>query len=171
VAAPIAVPGAIAAMCADIVMRAPAEAARAPAGATWTTTGTLAPRKVWMMSRIEASSPPGVSSSIRKTWWASSSASATPSRMWSAITGVIAPSTWVTSTVGAWARAPVAETASQSASGRISRPSAVRRPGWGAKGDVRGKGSIQIPSPWRGAVLQLQPTLPARWALASFREG
>src|SRR5918999_449956 len=142
VAAPIVVPEAMAATCAAIVMRAPAEAARAPDGATWTTTGTFAPRKDWIMSRMEASSPPGVSSSIRNAWWASSCARASPSRMWSAITGVITPSTSVTSTVVAWARVPVAEAASQSATGKRSRPSAVRRPEWGAEIDVRGPGSI-----------------------------
>ena len=44
-AAPIWVLGAIAAMCPAIVIKVPAEAARAPAGPTKTTTGTSAARK------------------------------------------------------------------------------------------------------------------------------
>src|SRR5947208_12978477 len=58
---PMLVPGAIAAMSAASVMYRPAEAARAPEGETNTTTGSGAPRTFLMMSRIEVSSPPGVS--------------------------------------------------------------------------------------------------------------
>src|SRR5205807_4867983 len=58
---PMLVPGAIAAMSAASVMYRPAEAARAPEGETNTTTGSGAPRIFLMMSRIEVSSPPGVS--------------------------------------------------------------------------------------------------------------
>ena len=65
-AAPMVVPGAIAATWAEKVMIAPAEAARAPDGVTYTTTGTRALRNAWLISRIEESSPPGVSSSTRK---------------------------------------------------------------------------------------------------------
>jgi hypothetical protein len=59
--APIAVPGAMAATCADNAMSAPAEPARAPWGLTYATTGTSAARNPWTMSRIDSSSPPGVS--------------------------------------------------------------------------------------------------------------
>ena len=61
-AAPIWVLGAIAAMWPAIVMNVPAEAARAPAGLTNTTTGTCAARKRCTISSVEVISPPGVSS-------------------------------------------------------------------------------------------------------------
>ena len=55
------VPGAITARSAASVIYIPAEAARAPDGETKITTGTCAPSIFLMMSRIEVSSPPGVS--------------------------------------------------------------------------------------------------------------
>jgi len=111
VAAPIVVPGAMAARWAEKVMIAPAEAARAPEGVTYTTTGTRAFRKVWVISRIEASSPPGVSSSTSRAAWPSRSAMRTPSASYSATSGVIGPSTRETRTVGAWPLPPAAEPA------------------------------------------------------------
>ncbi len=63
-AAPVLVPGAIAATSADMRMKNPADAARAPAGATYTTTGTVHPVMAVVISRVASSSPPGVSSSI-----------------------------------------------------------------------------------------------------------
>ena len=61
-AAPMFVAGAMAATCAAIVMKTPAEAARAPVGATYTTTGTSAFMMLCTIERIERSRPPGVSS-------------------------------------------------------------------------------------------------------------
>ena len=58
------VPGAIAATCPASVMKVPAEAAQAPWGVTYTMTGSFAFSIAWMMSLVEASRPPGVSSSI-----------------------------------------------------------------------------------------------------------
>src|SRR2546428_457371 len=61
-AAPMLVAGAIAATCAASVMKTPAEAARAPVGATKMMTGTSAPNIRWTIARMDRSSPPGVSS-------------------------------------------------------------------------------------------------------------
>ncbi len=58
------VAGAIAATCAAMVMKTPAEAARAPVGATYTMTGISAFRMAWAMDRMERSRPPGV---LRRT--------------------------------------------------------------------------------------------------------
>src|SRR5438046_10551460 len=63
-AEPMFVPGAITAMSAASVMYIPAEAARAPEGETKITTGTGAPSIFLMMSRMEVSRPPGVSSAM-----------------------------------------------------------------------------------------------------------
>ena len=112
-AAPMVVPGAIAATWAEKVMIAPAEAARAPDGVTYTTTGTRAFRNAWLISRIEESSPPGVSSSTRKAACPSRWAARTPPASWSATTGVIGPATRVTSTVGACPAAAGAQASSQ----------------------------------------------------------
>jgi hypothetical protein len=65
VAAPMVVPGAIAARWAAKVISAPAEAARAPEGVTYTITGRSAARNALTTSRMEVSNPPGVSSSTR----------------------------------------------------------------------------------------------------------
>ena len=54
--------GAIAATSAASVMNSPADAARAPFGDTYTTTGIGAAMMSLTISRIESSSPPGVSS-------------------------------------------------------------------------------------------------------------
>ena len=54
------VAGAIAATCAAMVMNTPAEAARAPVGATYTTTGTSEARMLCTIERIDRSRPPGV---------------------------------------------------------------------------------------------------------------
>ncbi len=61
VAAPRLVAGAIAATWLAYMMKVPALAARAPLGATQVTTGISAARMRWTITRIEASSPPGVS--------------------------------------------------------------------------------------------------------------
>ncbi len=73
-AAPMLVPGAIAAISAARVMRTPADAARAPDGETYTATGTLVLRIACTIWRIAVSSPPGVSSSTTRSAAFSSSA-------------------------------------------------------------------------------------------------
>src|SRR5205823_9580987 len=60
-AAPISVPGAIALTGQASMMNVPAEAALAPLGPVQQMTGTLDARIDRMMSRIDVSSPPGVS--------------------------------------------------------------------------------------------------------------
>ena len=59
VAAPMLVPGAIAATCAASVMNVPALAARLPAGATHTITGSGASSTALTISRVASSEPPG----------------------------------------------------------------------------------------------------------------
>jgi len=59
-------PGAIAATWPDSVMNVPAEAAQAPRGDTYTTTGSSAFRIAVTMSLVDVTSPPGVSSSITR---------------------------------------------------------------------------------------------------------
>ncbi len=63
-AAPMCVPGAIAAMSAAMVIRKPAEAARFPDGPTNTATGVFARMMALLMSRVESTRPPGVRSVI-----------------------------------------------------------------------------------------------------------
>ena len=53
------VAGAIAATCAAMVMNTPADAARAPVGATYTMTGTSAFSIRCTIARIDRSRPPG----------------------------------------------------------------------------------------------------------------
>ena len=64
-AAPVLVPFAMAATSADSRMKNPAEAARAPLGATKMITGTEEASMLETISRVESSSPPGVLISIR----------------------------------------------------------------------------------------------------------
>jgi len=79
----------MAATWAAIVIRTPAEAARAPLGATYTMTGTGEFRMDCTMSRIAVSRPPGVSN-CRMTHAAPlEAASFTPLSMYSLITGLI----------------------------------------------------------------------------------
>src|SRR5438094_758937 len=87
-----AVAGAIAATCAASVMKTPAEAARAPVGATKMMTGTSAPNIRWTIARMDRSSPPGVSSWMTSAWARSLCArsSASPTRR--SVTGLITPS-------------------------------------------------------------------------------
>ncbi len=81
------VPGAIAAMSAAIVMMKPADAARAPEGATYTTIGVLAEIIFATMSRVESTSPPGVRSVNTTRAAFSASARSIVSIMYSADTG------------------------------------------------------------------------------------
>jgi hypothetical protein len=97
-AAPMLVAGAMAARWPAMVMKTPAEAARAPVGATYTMTGISALRMVCTIERMERSSPPGVSSCNTRAgarWaWARSTAPA----MRRTVTGVMAPSIWMRAT-------------------------------------------------------------------------
>ena len=63
-AAPVLVPGAMAATSAASRMKKPADAARAPEGATYTITGTGDASIFAMIERVESTRPPGVRNSI-----------------------------------------------------------------------------------------------------------
>src|SRR5439155_10887646 len=63
-AAPIRVPGAIAATFAASVMKTPALPACAPRGPTQTITGIFALSSLSTMSQVELTAPPGVSNSM-----------------------------------------------------------------------------------------------------------
>src|SRR2546425_2044120 len=115
-AAPMLVAGAIAATWAAIVMKTPAEAARAPVGATYTMTGTSALNMRWTIARIERSSPPGVSSWMTSAWarsaWARSMAM--PTRR--SVTGLITPSMSIVATGAGAADATLASASNATAS-------------------------------------------------------
>ena len=64
-AAPVCVPGAMAATSAESKIKNPAEAPRDPAGEMKMATGTGDSRMWWMMSSIEVERPPGVSIVIK----------------------------------------------------------------------------------------------------------
>lgn len=88
-------------------MNTPAEVARAPGGATCTITGKVELSISETISRVESSSPPGVSSSMRTATALADSATAIPSRRWRLIGGVIGPLTSRRSTragSAAWAK-------------------------------------------------------------------
>src|SRR5262249_5059522 len=131
-AAPMCVPGAIAAMSAAIVMRKPAEAARLPAGPTKTATGVLAAMIALLMSRVESSRPPGVWSVKTISAAPSASALAMAERMNSEATGWMMPSTVAVSTIGARsaaatlspaaARIPIANSRFMSPSDLLDQP-------------------------------------------------
>ncbi len=99
-AAPMCVPGAMAAMSAAIVIRKPADAARFPDGPTKTATGVFALMIALLMSRVESRRPPGVRSVITSSAACSASARETAPRMNSAATGWMMPSTVADSTIG-----------------------------------------------------------------------
>ncbi|GBD29177.1 hypothetical protein HRbin32_00262 [bacterium HR32] len=93
VAAPRLVVGAMAATWAAYTTNTPAEAARAPGGATYTITGSGAPKMALVMSSVDFNRPPGVSSSTTRArapcacaWWI-------PRAMYMADAGEITPST------------------------------------------------------------------------------
>jgi len=97
-AAPMLVPGAMAAIWEAKVMKTPAEAALAPLGETYTTTGTwlfIIALTIW---RIDLSSPPGVSSFITRHWAFSWEATFKALSRRSAATGLIGPSSRKTCT-------------------------------------------------------------------------
>ena len=90
-AAPVLVPGAMAATSPASRMKKPAEAPRAPAGATQVITGTWEAMMRWVISRIDSMSPPGVS---RRSTTAASLSLAACSRACatiSTVTGAITP--------------------------------------------------------------------------------
>jgi hypothetical protein len=77
----------MAATSAAIRMKKPADAACAPLGPTQTMTGVLAPSMAVKISRVEVRRPPGVSSSRTTAAAPAASASASPSRTYSAAIG------------------------------------------------------------------------------------
>ena len=97
------VAGAMAATCPASVMKTPAEAARAPVGATYTTTGTSALRIRCAMLRIDFSSPPGVSRRMTRARAPSARARSMADSTSRTVTGLITPSMVRTSTRGALA--------------------------------------------------------------------
>ena len=103
-AAPMLVPGAITAKLAAAATKVPAEAALAPAGDTYTATGTCASRSRSTISRVESTRPPGVSKRMTASETPSSRALSSPRAMWAEDSGSMAPSISMTSTVGSSAR-------------------------------------------------------------------
>jgi hypothetical protein len=97
-AAPMLVPGAMAATWAARVTKRPAEAARAPGGATYTTTGTGLPRISFTKVRVDSIKPPGVSSTISRHSACRSAAVANARRTTRTVTGVMASFSSRTST-------------------------------------------------------------------------
>ena len=99
------VPGAMAAMWADMVMNVPAEAARAPPGATYTATGTLAPNIAFTISRVLVTRPPGVSRRMTRSCAPLLAASSMPNAMYSEVPGDMASATSSTRTGGVFCAA------------------------------------------------------------------
>jgi hypothetical protein len=100
-AAPMWVPGAMAATSAAMVIRNPAEAARDPDGPTNTATGVCAAMMALLMSRVESTNPPGVRKTITSTAAFAASAWARALRTYSTATGWMMPSTSMTNATGA----------------------------------------------------------------------
>ncbi len=115
-AAPMFVPGAIAAMSAATVITKPAEAARAPDGPTKTATGVRQLSISSMIWRIELSRPPGVSIRITTSGACSASARSIACTTCAALTAWTTPSS---STIGisAWERAGTRSDKGQGGSG------------------------------------------------------
>jgi hypothetical protein len=90
-AEPMFVWGAIAATSAASVMKAPAEAPRAPSGEIQTTTGIGASMMSLMISRIEESSPPGVSRRMIARGASSSAASSSAEAIHFSVAGSTVP--------------------------------------------------------------------------------
>src|SRR5437773_1859982 len=91
-AAPMFVAGAMAATWAAMVMKTPAEAARAPVGPTHTTTGISALSRRWQIARIERSRPPGVSSWMTSACAPPAFARVSALSMRRSVTGLMTPS-------------------------------------------------------------------------------
>ena len=96
VAAPVFEAGTMAAMSAAWSRKKPALAARAPLGATYAITGTLERSSACVISRIDVSSPPGVSSSSTTASSCARPAAWISSTTQSAVTG--STSAWRTTT-------------------------------------------------------------------------
>ena len=125
-AAPMLVPGAIAATSATTVMRKPAEAARAPEGPTKTATGTRELSIASMICRIDVSSPPGVSSLSTTRGALEAAARSSADTTCAALTACTTP---VSSMTGMSARAGTAtkEAARVSAPRRLWIPTDTRK--------------------------------------------
>ena len=92
------VPGAMAAMLAESVMKTPADPARDPLGAIYTMTGTVEPKIPWTIFLVDSSKPPGVFISITSTEACSPSALEIEFKIYSAVAGLIVSSTWISTT-------------------------------------------------------------------------
>ena len=103
-AAPRFVPGAMAAMWLAYKMNVPVLAARAPLGATNTATGTGEARIALITSRIEVSSPPGVSTRTMMSSRLSFAARRWPASRKCALAGPTAPSSGTATSTGRAAR-------------------------------------------------------------------
>jgi len=111
-----------------MVMNAPAEAARAPVGDTYTMTGMGAFRRSRTMERMERSRPPGVSSWMTRAW--APSLRARSIAVWTrrTVIGLITPSTWSVETRAAPAAgAGTVPTAPAAATAKMSGPAIWRR--------------------------------------------
>ncbi len=92
IAAPVVVPGAIAAILPETRMKEPADAAIAPFGVTYVITGFSEFKIASVILSVELTSPPGVSSSINTASALISSASLRPSTTSKEVPSVIVPS-------------------------------------------------------------------------------
>ena len=99
-AAPMCVPGAMAATSAAMVSRNPADAARDPDGATNTTTGARDEMMRETIVRVDSSSPPGVRRTKTTSVAFEVSASSSAPVRYSAAIGWMIPSNSATTTVG-----------------------------------------------------------------------
>jgi len=113
----------------------PAEAARAPAGATYTSTGSLHASMLAMICRIDSARPPGVSSRSTIATAPSATARCEASSKYSAAAGPIGPSSAICATMPApGARpgaTPVANTSdigsARTSPSQASRSQCIRR--------------------------------------------
>src|SRR5207253_1940703 len=99
------VPGAIARTSAAWATKSPAEAARAPLGYTYTTTGTLEFRRLVTISSIELEIPPGVLTTTRRASAWSASARLTADWMYDDMMVLMSPLRSASSTRGVEAAA------------------------------------------------------------------
>src|SRR2546429_7246082 len=99
------VPGAIARPSAAWATKSPAEAARAPLGYTYTTTGTLEFRRLVTISSIELEIPPGVLTTTRRASAWSASARLTADWMYDDMMVLMSPLRSASSTRGVEAAA------------------------------------------------------------------
>src|SRR6266850_1439140 len=109
-------------------MKVPALAARAPPGATKLATGTGEARMSLMISRIEASRPPGVSRRSTTSCAPSRPARSRPRCTKSAVAGPIAASIGMTSTGGVAAGAATIQKTASSVGQRAAMPGLPLQP-------------------------------------------